>query len=490
MEAPSGTPDEAPLVLVEAVRGARRLSAVDAAAAARGLVPGLTLADARARVPGVIAAPSDPAADARFLLHLGGLAEVFTPSVALDPPDGLVLDVTGCAHLVGGEVSLHAAVLRRFAAGGVSVRGSLAGTPDAARILARHGRVAIVPPGGEAAALRPLPVLALGLETEATVALGRAGLKTIGDLADRPSVLLSARFGEEVGLRLRRAMGLEDARIVPLRPLPPLRVDRRFAEPASHPDGLQAALAELVAEACQQMEARGVGGRCFQAAYFRGDGAVRRVAIECGQPNRAPAAIMRLFRERLDSLADPLDPGFGFDALRLSVPVLEPYGARQATLDGRSQGEAEVAALIDRLSTRLGRDRVLRVEPRDTHDPDREMRFVPALDAPPRLGAWPMPEPGAAPMRPLHLFVPPQPIEAVAEIPDGPPARFRWRRVWHEVTLAEGPERIAPEWWRRGGERELRDYYRIEDTDGRRYWVFRRGHYGSDARWFLHGRFA
>ncbi|HWL47179.1 MAG TPA: DNA polymerase Y family protein, partial [Sphingomonadaceae bacterium] len=199
-----------------------------------------------------------------------------------------------------------------------------------------------------------------------------------------------------------------------------------------------------------------------------------------------------LFRERIEALADPLDPGFGFDLIRLSVPVIEPLAPAQLRLEGGALAEGELAALVDRLSTRLGRGRFRRFQPRDTHIPDQAALALPAVAAPPPA-RWPAPPAGEPPLRPLHLFDPPQPIEVIAEVPDGPPCRFRWRRVLHEVTRYEGPERLAAEWWRRDGPPGLtRDYYRVEDARGRRFWLFRHGLYDEkpDPGWYLHGLFA
>jgi protein ImuB len=485
-------PGETPFALIETLRGANRLFAVNAAAAALGLAPGLTLADARARVPELAAAPADREADARFLARLGALCERFTPSVAVEAPDGLLLDVTGCAHLFGGEAALREAACAWLARLGVETRACLAGIADAASALARYGRPGIVPPYGEGKLLRPLPVAALGLGSETAMALARAGLKTVGDLEDRPSVVLSARFGEELTRRLGRLFGREEAPLVPLRAAPLFWFERRFAAPMAHRDGLEAVLLSLLDEAARVLEAHGQGGRRFEAICFRSDGAIRRVGVETARPSREAKAILRLFRERLEALSDPLDPGFGFDALRLAITEAGALAAYQPDLDGSGAEAASVGALLDRLSARLGRDRVIRFAGRDSHDPDREAHLRPALNlAAPERSGWRAPEAGEPPLRPLHVFRPPQPIEAVAEVPDGPPVRFCWRRLWRDVARAEGPERIAPEWWRGAGEQEMRDYYRIEDADGRRYWVFRRGFYGAEgARWFVQGLFA
>jgi len=380
--------------------------------------------------------------------------------------------------------------LRRL---GLQLRASIAGTPEAARALARFGDCAVSPPGGDEVRVRELPVAALEVEPQTVLALSRAGLKTLGDLAGRPAGTLSARFGEALALRLRRILGREDARITPLRPPPDCVVERHFAEPLQDAGGLEAIVARLFDEAARLLEQRGAGGRAFEVSFFRSDGAVRRLALETGRPSRDSAAILRLYRERIDTLADPLDPGFGFDAVRLAVPVCEPLGTVQSSLDGRAVEEQAVADLVDRLVARFGRDRVLRFVARDSHHPGREAGLAPAAAVPAGALPWPVPAPGEPPSRPLQLFEPPQPVETLAEVPDGPPLRFRWRRVLHEIARAEGPERIAPEWWRDGSDEPTRDYYRVEDAQGRRFWLFRAGLYGretTEPRWFLHGLFA
>lgn len=479
------------------MHNALRLAALDRAARRAGLAPGLTLADARARVPDLAVIDHDPAADAAFLEEVADDCDRWTPLVALDTPDGvpdgLMLDITGCAHLFGGEAALRARLLAHLQHHGLGALAVIAGTPDAARALARSGKGGVVPPGAEAQAVAGLPVARLGVSAEIVTGLSRAGLKTISDLAARPGTPLAARFGMELLTRLARTLGREDVRLVPRRPLPECIAERRFAEPIARTADIEATLALLVDDLALMLEARGEGGRAFEAGFFRTDGAVRRLRIETARPLRDGAALARLWRERIEALADPLDPGFGFDLVRLGVLRAEPLTPAQVSLDGRAVEEEEVAALIDRLSVRLGRERVLRFLQRDTHDPERASVLVPAGGAPAPSPAPTLPD---APARPLTLFDPPQPVEALAEVPDGPPLRFRWRRVVHEVARAEGPERLAPEWWRQPAAAPTRDYYRVENREGRRFWLFRAGLYGREAagpagqpRWFLHGLF-
>ncbi len=484
--------DGPPLVIVEKQTGATRLVALSRAARRAGLYEGLSLADARARLPDLRVEEADRAADAALLDAVAEDCDRISPIVMTDAPDGLTLDITGCAHLFGGEAALRMHVSRRLHRAGLHVRTAIAGAPDTARVLARFGNTAIVPPGGEAAAVRALPVAALGLPEDDRIAITRAGLKTIGALAGRPGQLFSARFGEAMTLRLQRIQGLAPAPLIPRRIAPLLWTERRFAEPIGRVEDVEAALAGLAREACAHLAERREGGRHFEAAFHRADGAVRRIAVETGRALRDPAVVLRLFRERLETLADPLDPGFGFDLVRLSVLAAQKLDAVQSGLDGRVREADETADLVDRLSARFGAGRVLRFAARDTHDPVRAVRAAPAQENAASSIPWPAPQPGEPPLRPLHVFDPPHPIAiTLAEVPDGPPRRFVWRRKEYEVARSEGPERIAPEWWRTP-DGIVRDYYRIEDGEGRRFWVFRAGAYGEERQpaWYMHGVFA
>ncbi len=490
----SALPAEAPLVVVDKVQNALRLVALDARARALGLETGLALADARARIPDLAVAETASARDAVLLAQIGDWCDRFTPIVAVDLPDGLVLDITGCAHLAGGEGALIAKIIGDLERSGICAVGAIAGAPDAARALARFGAGGIVPPGEDAMRVAPLPVAALALPTDVAVALVRMGLKRIGDLMDRPRAPLAARFGASLLVALDRTTGALDAPISPRRIVPVCRTEQRFAEPITESADILAVLAELAASLCATLEERGLGGRRFEASFFRVDGAVRRLTIATARATREAKPLARLFADKLDTLAEPLESGFGFDIIRLGALVTEPLSPAQGRLDGARDAQEDVASLIDRLSVRFGPERVLRFEARDTHIPERTQRLVPALSTPRKqTTAWEGErDAGEPPRRPMSLFNPPQPIEAVAEVPDGPPLRFRWRRVLHRVVTAEGPERIAPEWWRSEGAQPTRDYYRIEDADGRRFWVFRAGLYGRETgapRWFLHGLF-
>jgi protein ImuB len=471
-----------------------RLAAVNAVARRLGLVPGLTLADARARVPDLAVRDFDPDADARWLERLAQGCARYTPMAAAAPPDALILDITGCAHLFGGEAALAADALARLERLGMAARPARAGTAEAAHALARWSEEQA---NDEAGAIHRLPVIALGLDPEGELGLRRAGLKTVGAVAKRPRAAIAARFGKGAATALERLLGETRGPLSPRLPFGAIHAERRFPEPVARTEYALGILGELAREAAEELRQRNRGGRRFEAVFFRSDGLAQRIAIEFGRPVRDPEAVMRLFSERLDSLGDPLDPGFGFDAIRLSALGEEVQTPSQIALDGGEVDESAVAALIDRLSVRIGREKLLRFEPCDTHIPEASQRLVPAI-AGGKAERWPPPEAGEPPRRPLQLFDPPEPVAVIAEVPDGPPWRFQWRGKQHEVTGFEGPERIASEWWRSPGDplgekRLTRDYYRIEDAQGRRYWLFRHGLYGQergDPGWYLHGLFA
>lgn len=479
------------MVLTDKDRGALRLTAADRMALSLGLAPGMTLADARARVPDLEAVPHDVEGDARLLRAILRDFDRFTPMAALDRPHGLMLDVTGCAHLFGGEDGMMWAVRARAEHIGLQVRLAMARTPQTARALARFGPGGIAPEGRDADLARRLPVRAMELAPRDHQAVRRAGLKTLGDLDDRPRAPLAARFGANFPDRLDRLMGRVDVRITPHRSPPPIIADRVLAEPITELDAVHAVIADLLADLARQLETPGQGAGRFILGLYRVDGVVRRVAIRTARPIRDAKALMRLFRERLAALSRPIDPGFGFDHLRLAAEQLGDIPAEQAAFDRRRDRGEALDALVDRLSARLGAEAVLRASPVASHLPERAWRRGPAQAPASPSEKWPAPDPDSPPLRPLHLFDPPQPVEAVALAPDSPPARFQWRRAVHRVTRAEGPERIEAEWWRAPRHR-VRDYYRVEDEEGRRFWLFRAGGYGDDPppRWYVHGLFA
>lgn len=463
---------------------ALRLTALDGRARARGLSVGLSLADARARVPDLDTVEAEPRADHALLEAIADWCDRYTPLVALDPPDGLLLDISGCAHLLGGEATLLADMITRLRAQGFAARGAIAGTQAAAAALARYGRrddkrPIIVPPGRERAAIAPLPLAALRLEPDSIDALAQVGLRTIADFAGRPRAPLAARFGLDAITRLDAALGDAGETLSPRHPPPALVAERRFAEAIVQQETVLQVVQSLAATISETLTMRGEGARLLEVALFRVDGAVARTRVGTGRPLRDPALVVRLFCERLKGTETEIDAGFGFDLVRLSVLQSARDDPRQIDMTGHQEIDESVEHLIDRLGARIGMENVTRYLPGDSHVPEIEARLVPAALAKEAALVWPevtfqqCQDPMA---RPIRFFSPPEPIETLAEVPDGPPIRFRWRKVSYDVRLAEGPERIAPPWWQ-GDPSPARDYFRVEDGEGRRFWMFREGLY-------------
>jgi protein ImuB len=501
---PGASPEHSPLAVVAKVKNAVRVVSIDRRAEKRGIRTGQSLADARGAVPDLRVVESDEDADGALLEAIADWCDRYTPLVALDPPRGLFLDISGCAHLFSrsgedGEAVLLADCLHRLASRGFEARGAIAATAGAAWALAHYAGGGCIAPGAEAEALGPLPVAALRITGEQEDLLDRLGLKRIGQLIGKPRAPLAARFGTGLVRRLDQALGREDEVLSPRRPAPQLSAERRFTEPVVDQAPLLDTVASLARTLASALERQGLGARLLEASFFRTDGHVVRIAVGTAAPIRAAEAVAMLFSERLSTLGD-WDAGFGFDTVRLAVTEAEALAAIQIDLSGTGSEGPDLASLVDRLGARLGAARITRFHPVDSHSPERAILASPLAGTLHRAAkaalGWNLPEfeRESQTDRPLRLFVHPEPVEEViAEVPDGPPARFRWRRVLYEIVRAEGPERIAPEWWRPDGRsRATRDYYRVEDQSGRRYWLFREGLYGREEihpTWYLHGLF-
>lgn len=475
------------------------LTGVDARASALGLKLAMSLADARAMQPGLEAVEAEPEEDARTLDNIAAWCERFTPVAVIDAPDGLFLDVTGCAHLFGGEEALRDQIVTRLNAQGFAARAALAPTPGAAWALSRYSKHTQCAPD-IVQTLAPLPIEALRLEEAPAALMRRLGLKTIGHLLAAPRSSFTARAGENAMLRLDQALGRAPEALTPRRPPPPVFALRRFLEPLFSTDTILIAAEHLCADVIEKLEIRGAGARRAALHLFGVDGRDRVIEFGVSRPAREVKPLLRLIREKLDRAAENLNAEFGIEAARLDILQLERIEGAAAALVAAEANEADaeqIASLIDMLSARLGPKRVLRPKLADVHAPEKAGAWNAALsNPPPRAGeVVSASRKGSAPRdgvmrRPLTLFTRPQPIETLATVPDGPPIRFRWRRVLREVARAEGPERISGDWL---GGLPTRDYYRVEDKDGRRYWLYREGFYGEGEeapRWFVHGLFA
>ncbi|MDG3577596.1 DNA polymerase Y family protein [Rhizobium sp. YJ-22] len=486
----TGRPEAPPLVCAGRVQNAMRLTALDEAAEALGLKPMQGLAEAKAICPPLDVAMADEAADARFLAAIADWCDRYTPLVAIDGRAGLFLDITGCAHLFGGEDALLQDVLARLKQFGLDARGAIAASPGLSCAIARHGGGGVIGVEEAEAALTPLPLDALRLSPDTVARLARLGLRQVGDLLALPRAPLTRRFGPDVVLRLDQALGQEDEPISPRRPLARLSVERKLAEPVTGEEDLMALSAKLAVALKPQLETHGLGGRLFELLLFRVDGQVFRLHAGASSPLREPKRIAALFSERFQAVHDDLDAGFGFELLRLNVLHADTFAGAQQDFSGSSDGAASLDAFIDQTVARFGADCLLLPVAHESHLPERAGLLRPAFQA----GATQAVSQNHAPLRlerPFRLFARPELMEAIAPVPDGPPILFRWRRTQHQVRRAEGPERIGAEWWVDGETAPPRDYFRIEDEAGRRYWLFREGLYGeTPPRWFMHGVFA
>lgn len=471
-----------PLALVHAVSGGVRIGAVDADAARDGISPGMTLADARALLPAIRTAAMDPDGDAKALAGLTDWCGRYTPFTASDGLDGIVLDITGCAHLFGGEDKILDDLARRLRRMALTVNVAAADTPGAAWAWARFGRGNAVPADRAKDWLADLPVTALRLSSETDVRLREFGLARIGDLYRMPRAPLAKRCGLQVLNRLDQVLGHAAEPISPVRPAPEWRSRLAFAEPIGRAEDIAEATRHLLKQLCMQLEKDGRGARRLDLVLYRVDGGVQRISIGTGRAGRDPAHLMKLFREKLDQAA----PGFGIEQMSLEATATDRIRPGQIDLAASGAADAPLDPLIDRLRNRLGGNGVYRIEAVESHIPERAVTVRPATGALNQDG-WIADQP-----RPVRLLPSPEPIDADMPAPDGPPAHFTWRRQSHRVCHAEGPERIGPEWWRRGSGRRFRDYYRLEDEDGRRFWVFRDGAYEGDrfAGWYMHGLFS
>ena len=434
----------------------------------------------RARcIRSLAAIDADEAADARLLDAIADWCDRYTPLVGLDPPDGLFLDITGCAHLFGGEAELCRDLMRRLTAQGFHTRVAVADTPGCAWAVARYGvplsahsresgnpdllqdhyarlwvPAELIGPRtrvrGRTELRSPLPLAALRIDPDIAAPLAQAGLKTIGQLLDLPRAPLAARFRQGFVRRIDQALGIEDEPIVPRLPVPSFLAEQRFAEPIGREEDVLGTIVHLARELARAMERHGKGARRLQTALFRTDGKVARIDVGTSAPLREPERIRRLFIDRLATLGDEADPGFGFDVIRLSALAVERLDPVQT---GLSDGDParEIAHLIDRLMARFG-GRAGATTHAAGHaypgigEPARCRRTGPRQET--QSAPHDFAQDSHIPARPIRLFERPEPIEAIAQVPDGPPVQFKWRRVTHDVAYAEGPESIAMQWWR------------------------------------------
>ena len=513
----------APLALYERIKGGLRLAALDPGLSREGLRVGQNLADARAIKPDMVVREIErPLLESAFETFADWHSNA-SPLVAvltdMSRFGDLVLDITGVSHLFGGEAAMLRQLLARLRALGYVAAGAIAPTIGAAWAISHFARSQVLADDRLETVLDTLPVAALRLSESQVAGLTQMGLTHIGQVRQRPRKPLQARFGAQFLLRLDQAFGEIEERMSPR--LPPLdhHVDRRLAEPVSLMEDVLLIIHDLAVRLSFQLEAAGLGAQSFHLFLYRVDHKVMTLSLNAARLTRDPAHITALFRHRAQRLAGEYDAGFGIDMVRLAASSVEDLDAVQTGAFSEESGLADIDRLSDRLASRLGAGAVLKSELIASRLPERSVRLVPALAA--------NAEPLAAPVlqRPLRLLPQPERVAIMAEVPDGLPASMVWRRESYRLVKGEGPERLGAEWWRTGARLKLvepeppkepepgeqkepppyipdlplfdpdagtRDYYMVEDQEGRRFWVFRQGFYSGAVppAWYLHGLFA
>ena len=464
------------------------MTAVSRAAEQAGLRVGMPLAKAHALLPDVMTMPADPAADAAALERLALWAlQHYAPIVAPDPPDGLVIDTTGADHLHGGEERMLTGLINRLSASGISGRAAIADTWGAAHAAARFraAPVCVVPPGKASEAVAPLPILGLRIPPETVTGLHVLGFATIGDVLAVPRAPLVLRFGPLLGRRLDQVQGTISEPVDPLRDPELVSVRQVFGEPIGAAETIARYTTGLVRDLCLALEKRGLGARRLDLLFHRVDGSLQAIRVGTARAVRDEKRLTRLLCDRIETI----DPGFGIEVMDLAATLAEPLVLQQAVSSLIEAEQADIAGLVDLIANRIGARRLYRMAPVESDVPERSVRRIAPLvpdDGATWQGRWP---------RPARLLARPEPIEVMALLPDHPPASFTWRGVRRRVSRADGPERIFGEWWKRDAELvAVRDYFKVEDADGERFWLFRSGDEAQVAngvgRWFLHGVFA
>lgn len=483
-------PEHSAVIVVDTIKNAIRIVAMEEDVRLSAMRLGQSLSDARAINPDLDSVQHDLHADMALLEQIARWCECYTPLVSIGGKYDLFLDITGCSHLFGGEHAMLEDMTTRLNAQGFCVRLAIADTAGAAWALACYGNEKIALPDKHPELLEPLPLTALRLSRDEAVELAQVGFKTIGSLIDLPRAPITARFGDDVLRRLDQALGREDEVLSPLQPAAEFLYEKRLLEPVVHEDDIKATIGSLATSLVLDLEQRGLGIRKCRLQLFRSDGEITSLDVEASTPLRDAGRIAILFDERLTSLHDEWDAGFGFDIIRLSILASDRLDAKQESLAAQNQPQDVTAHLIDRLSARMGADRVLAYQTNESHIPERQFNLAPAIHHKPKIELVQKRE---IAIRPILLFDRPEIADVMAEIPEGPPIRFRWRKASYEVTRSEGPERIACEWWRDGRTANTRDYFRVETSEGYRLWLFRHGLYERETnmpKWYVHGMFA
>lgn len=470
-----------PFVLAAPVKNKLVITAASVLAEREGAFAGMAVADARAAFGELVVLDEVPGQAAKLLRLLGLGCLRYTPVVSLDLPNGLLLDISGCAHLWGGERGYLKEIVLKLREAGFDARAAIADTPGAAWAVVRFAQKRPIAASGEqGAAIEALPPAALRLETEVLERLQKLGFRHIAPLLATAPQALRRRFGSGLLLRIDQALGRVEEYWEPI--VPPVPYSERLPclEPIRLAPGIEIAIERLLEMLCLRLQQEGKGLRKAILKCHRIDGRKVQVGITTTKGSHSVSHLLRLFKLQIDKI----EPALGIELFVLEAPRVEDMETVQEALwlEAKGLADTSLAELLDRIAGKVGADAIKRYLPSENHWPERSFRIASSLTEEP-IGNWPeLP-------RPIALVSPPEPIEVMALVPDHPPKVFMHHHKRHVIAKADGPERIGREWWQDTGEH--RDYYILEDTSGCRYWVFRSGAYDSnDARWYLHGYFA
>ena len=468
-----------PFVLSAPSHGRMIVTAANAIAEAQGVHSGMVLADARAIIPGLQVLDDKPELIYKLLKRIAEWCIRFTPFAAIDSPDGIILDVTGCPHLWGRDELYLNDIVKRLKARGYHVRAAIADTVGTAWAAARCGKQCIINAGQQNEALLSLPAAALRLEADTIECLNKLGLRQIKDFIGMPRSALRRRFGNHIVTRLNQALGLEEEIIQPVQPIEPYHERLPCLEPIVTATGIEIALQRLLEAMCQRLQKEQKGLRLANLKCYRVDGKIEHIAIATNSPSHNVKHLFKLFEIKLSTI----EPDLGIELFVLEAPKVEDYAPAQQRLWETMWGLDNIllSELIDRIAGKVGSNAIHRFLPDEHYWPERSVKHASSLQEQ-KTTEWKLDRP-----RPIQLLATPETVEVTAPVPDYPPMLFRYRGKLHKIKKADGPERIEQEWWIQDGQH--RDYYAVEDEEGCRYWLFRLGHYDEDYQWFLHGVF-
>lgn len=472
-----------PFVFASPVHGRMLIKAANPAAEKHAIVQGMLVADAKAFFPSLTVLDERIGLQEKLLKAIGLWCIRFTPIVALDEPDGLILDISGCAHLWSGEEKYLQHIVSRFAQYGYEARIAIADSIGAAWAVTRYGkRNSIIPTGQQLEALLSLPPMALRLEAPVVERMYRLGLKQIKSFVGMPRSVLRRRFGDHSVLKLAQALGYEEEFILPLKPIAPYADRLPCLEPINTDKGIEIALEKLLERLCNRLANEGKGIREASLTCHRIDGKIEQISIGTSRSTAYIPHLFKLFALKISQI----EPALGIELFVLEANKVEDAEANQEILWNTRTGleDSGLTELLDRLKNRDMACEIFRYLPAQHYWPERSMRQVTSI-AEKSSFDWPLDRP-----RPTRLLAQPERINVTAPIPDYPPMVFQYKGLRHLVRKADGPERIEREWWLDPGEH--RDYYAVEDDKGQRYWLYRSGHYGDKEsdQWFIHGFFA